>query len=121
METIDLEYTDIFDDNKVKKLSFSKHLINKKFKQDSLFALLVDGKSMEPVIKDRTVIVTDLSQKELIPDAIYIIYYEDKMWIKKCDLTNNTFVSINPNFSHLIYDITQTHIVGRVLLSFTNL
>lgn len=121
METINLEYTDIFDDNKNKKLSFSTHLINKDYNENSLFALLVDGKSMQPVINDKAVIVVDLSQKEPINGAIYILYYENKMWVKKCNIKNNTFVSINPDFSHLIYNIEDTHIVGRVLLTFTNL
>jgi len=32
---------------------------------DSLFVIKVDGKSMEPVIKDRTLVVADLSQREV--------------------------------------------------------
>ncbi|WP_320035679.1 S24 family peptidase [Halarcobacter sp.] len=121
MENINLEYTDIFDDNKVKKLSFSKHLITKEFKEESLFALLVDGESMQPVINDRAVIVADISQKELVKDAIYIVYHENKMWVKKYNINSNTFISINPDFSHLVYKKENTHIVGRVLLTFTNL
>ena len=100
---------------------FSKHLINKDYKESSLFALLVDGKSMQPVINDRAVIVVDLSQKELSEGDIYVLHYEAKMWVKKYDLKDDTFVSINPNFSHLVYKKDDIHIVGRVLLTFTNL
>lgn len=121
METINLQYTDIFDNNKIKELIFSKYLIDEKFKKESLFALIVDGKSMEPVIKDKAVIVVDLSQKYLLDNAIYILYYEDKMWVKRYNLEKRTFVSINPKFSHLVYKEEDIYLVGRVLLTFTNL
>jgi phage repressor protein C with HTH and peptisase S24 domain len=118
---INLEYTDIFDDNRVKKLQFSKHLINTSFNEKSLFAILVDGKSMEPRINDRAVIIADLSKKNLEDEKIYLLQYENKMWVKKYDLKNDTFVSINPNFSHLIYKSKDVYLVAKVLLTFTNL
>ena len=49
METITLEYVDVFDENKTKTLTFSKHLIKEPFNEKSLFANQVDGKSMQPV------------------------------------------------------------------------
>ena len=121
METIKLEYTDVFNNNKNKELVFSKHLINKEFNSKSLFALLVDGESMQPVINHKAVVVADLSKKELINDGIYLVYYENKMWIKKYSLKNKNFYSINPNFSHLVYEESTVHLVAKVLLTFTNL
>ncbi len=121
MDIIRLEYTDVFDENKVKELVFSSHLIKGKYNQGSLFPLMVDGKSMQPVINDRAVIVTDLSQKELKDEAIYVVYYGDKMWVKRYKEDDKTFVSINPDFSHLVYKKDEVHIVSRVLLTFTNL
>ena len=121
MNMIHLQYTDIFDENKIKELSFSKDSIKESFNEKSLFALIVDGKSMEPLIKDKAVIVVDLSQKKLLDEAIYVIYYKAKMWIKKYDKTINCFVSINPDFSHLIYKKDDVHLVGKVLLPFANL
>jgi len=118
---INLEYTNIFDNNKVKKLQFSKHLINTPFNEKSLFAILVDGKSMEPRINDRAVIIADLSKKVLEDKKIYLLQYENKMWVKEYDSKNDTFVSINPDFSHLIYKRKDVHLVARVLLTFTNL
>jgi len=120
MDTISLQYTDVFDENKTKDLVFSKHLIKNDFKESSLFALLVDGRSMQPLINDRAVIVLDLSQKE-IEEGIYVLYYENKMWVKKYNTQEKTFVSINPDFSHLVYKKGDVHIVGKVLLTFTNL
>ena len=121
MNNIYLEYTDIFDENKTKELVFSKHLLSSGYNEKSLFPLIVDGKSMQPVINDRAVIVADLSLKELINEKIYLVYYADKMWVKKYDDKKEVFISINPNFSHLVYQKDEVHLVARVLLTFTNL
>ena len=121
MSIVTLEYIDVFDGNKTKELVFSKYLIKTQFNEKSLFPLMVDGKSMQPVINDRAVIVADSSQKELVNDGIYIVYYEDKMWVKKYDEKNRLFVSINPDFSHLMYTVSDVHLVARVLLTFTSL
>lgn len=90
-------------------------MVKEEFKKESLFALVVDGKSMQPKIKDKEVIVVDLSQKELLHKKIYVVYFENKMWVKKYDKTNKIFVSINPDFSHLIYKANKVHIIGKVL------
>tara|TARA_B100001063_G_scaffold246174_1_gene284329 strand:- start:642 stop:1007 length:366 start_codon:yes stop_codon:yes gene_type:complete len=121
MSIINLEYTDVFDDKKIKKLTFSKHLLNSHFKEESLFALLVDGKSMQPVINHKAVIVADLSNKTLEKEKIYLVYYENKMWVKKYSLKSKSFYSINPDFSHLVYKQEEVHIVAKVLITFTNL
>ncbi len=118
---INLEYTDVFDNNKIKKVQFSKHLIKKDFKESSLFAVLVDGKSMEPVINHQAVVVADLSNKTLENDDIYLVYYDNKMWVKRYNLKNQSFFSINPDFSHLIYKKEEVHLVAKVILTFTNL
>ena len=121
MSTINLEYIDVFDNQKTKKLNFSKYLIKSEFKEESLFALLVDGKSMKPVINDKAVIVADLSNKTLEDNKIYLVYYGNKMWVKKYSLENKNFYSINPEFSHLVYKEEEVKIVGKVLITFTNL
>ena len=118
---ITLEYIDIFDESKKKELIFSKHLLNSKFNEKSLFSIIVDGKSMQPVINDRAVVVADLSQKELVDEKIYLVYYGEKMWIKKYDEKKEIFFSINPDFSHLIYKKDEVYLVAKVLITFTNL
>jgi len=121
MSHITLEYIDVFDENKTKELCFSKHLLKSKYNEKSLFPLIVDGKSMQPVINDRAVIVADLSSNMLVDDKIYVVYYEEKMWVKKYDEKEELFFSINPDFSHLVYKVNEVHIVAQVLLTFTNL
>lgn len=119
MNNIKLEYQDYFDDNKNKFLEFSKDLINEPYNLKSLMALKVDGKSMQPVINDKALVVADLSQKELLDASIYLVYKDNRMWIKKYDLKNETFVSINKDFAHLVYDLKDVHLVAKVLLTFT--
>ena len=97
------------------------HIVEKKFNKKSLFTLLVDGESMQPVINHKAVIVADLSQKDLEDDAIYLLYFENKMWVKKYNKKEEIFYSINPLFSHLVYNKEDVHLVAKVLITFTNL
>ncbi len=121
MSLLNLEYIDIFDENRKKELIFSKYLIKEPFNKNSLFANLVDGQSMQPVINHKAVIVSDLSQKELIHNKIYLVHTNNKMWIKKYNLEKEIFFSLNPKYSNLIYSKDDVHVIARVLLTFTNL
>lgn len=118
METIKLDYIDVFDGNLSKSIEFSKDLIKEPFNEASLFANMLDGKSMQPLISHKAVLVADLSNKELIDESIYMLYFQDKMWVKKYNKIDKTFVSINPEFSHLVYKEDEVHIVAKVLLTF---
>ncbi len=122
LDLITLEYKDIFDDNRDKKIEFSKSLLLRPYNLKSLFVVKVDGKSMQPVINDRALVIADLSQKEIINDSIYLIYKEDRMWIKKAFVSSSEikFISINTEYSHLVYDLKDVHVVAKVLLTFTN-
>ncbi len=53
--------------------------------------------------------------------AVYMSCIMSKMWVKKYDLKSETFVSINPKYAHLVYSQEDVHLVGRVLITFTNL
>lgn len=124
MSLITLEYVDTLDANNEKKvLEFSTNLLKEPVNKGSLFVIKVDGESMEPVIRDRTLVVADLSQKEVIEESIYLIYYENKMWIKKAkqELEGMTFVSINKEYSHLVYKEAQVRVVAKAVLSFNSL
>jgi len=124
LSLITLEYVDTLDANNEKKvLEFSTNLLKEPVNKGSLFVIKVDGESMEPVIRDRTLVVADLSQKEVIEESIYLIYYENKMWIKKAkqELEGMTFVSINKEYSHLVYKEAQVRVVAKAVLSFNSL
>ena len=123
MSLICLEYKDFFDNNKEKKLEFSENLLLSSYNVKSLFALKVDGESMQPVINDKALIVSDLSQKNIENESIYVVYNAGKMWVKKAIIDKNltTFISINKKFAHLIFNEKDTRVIGKVLLTFTNL
>jgi len=122
MSLISLEYIDVLGGKNEKKvLEFSEDLLKAPFNKSSLFVVKVDGRSMEPVIQDRALVVADLSQKELEDQGIYLVHYENRMWIKQAKEDRNrlTFISINKNFSHLVYEAETVHIVAKVILSFS--
>ena len=124
MGIITLEYHQEINGKIIKKeLSFSELLLTKNYKLESLFVIQVDGKSMEPRINDKALVVADLSQKEFKNEEIFLVYKDDKMWIKKAKTVDNQdfFVSINPNFAHLIYKKEDSRIIAKALLTFTNL
>lgn len=116
-----LNYTD--EKGKAQELCFSKSLLNKQYHEESLLVTKVDGQSMQPVILHEALVVSDLKQKQLEEKGIYIVFYEQRMWIKRAKQTKNGFIfeSINPDFSHLVYEAKDVVVVSKVLLTFTNL
>lgn len=92
MSLITLEYVDALESNNEKKvLEFSANLLKEPVNKGSLFVIKVDGKSMEPVIKDRTLVVGDLSQREV------------------------------EEYSHLVYKEEDVRVVAKAVLSFNSL
>ena len=121
MPLITLDYVDVLDGKNEKKvLEFSTDLLKKPVNKNSLFVVKVDGESMQPVIQNRALVVADLSQKTVEDKGIYLVYKEDKMWIKqaKKEARGMTFVSINEAFSHLVYEETDVRVVAKAVLSF---
>ena len=124
MNTIKLEYhQEINGKVEKKELEFSKDLLKLSYKLESLFVIQVDGKSMQPLINDKALVVADLSFKEFENDGIFLVYKDNKMWIKKAKTIDNKeyFVSINPDFSHLIYKKEESRIIAKAILTFTSL
>ncbi|EDZ61386.1 protein containing peptidase S24-domain [Sulfurimonas gotlandica GD1] len=123
MSLITLEYVDALDANNEKKvLEFSTNLLKEPINKGSLFVIKVDGESMEPVIKDRTLVVADLSQRGVVDADIYLVYYENRMWIKKAKQESDgmTFVSINKEYGHLVYKEADVRVVAKAVLSFNS-
>lgn len=124
MNIIKLEYhQEIAGKIQKKELEFSKDLLKTPYNITSLFVIQVDGKSMQTLINDKALVVADLSQKEFEDEAIFLVYKDDRMWIKKAKIVDEKkyFISINPDFSHLVYKKEETKIIAKALLTFTNL
>ena len=121
MSLVRLEYVDVLETkNEKKSLEFSINLLKEPVNTNSLFALRVDGESMQPVIMDRTLLVADLSQKLVEDGKIYLVHYENALWVKQAKekLGEMSFVSINEEYSHLVYQESEVHVVAKVVLSF---
>lgn len=78
---------------------------------------------MQPLINDRALVVADLSFKEFENDSIFLVYKDNRMWIKKAKIIDDKefFISINPDFAHLIYKKEESRIIAKAILTFTNL
>ncbi|WP_421716916.1 S24 family peptidase [Arcobacter arenosus] len=123
MNTIKLEYHHSIENKVIKKeLEFEENLIKTPYSKNSLFVSKVEGKSMQPLIMDNALVVADLSQKDFENESIFLIYKDENMWIKKASIidSNEFFVSINPNFSHLTYEKKDCRIIAKVLVYFNS-
>lgn len=76
----------------------------------------VFGESMEPDIKDGSLIFVDKSKKEIDNKSIYVINTKDGLYIKSIKVNNDKVIlkSNNPNFSDLIYNISDMNVIGKV-------
>lgn len=122
MSLITLDYVDTIDGKSEKKvLKFSTKLLPNPINKKSLFIVKVDGQSMQPVIRDRTLVVADLSQRTIEDKTIYLVYKENKTWIKqaKQEKDGMTFVSINTAYSHLVYPEAEVRVIAKVVLVFS--
>ena len=123
MNTIKLEYHYTVNNTVIKKeLEFEENLIKVPFSITSLFVSKVEGKSMQPLIMDNALVVADLSQKDFENESIFLIYKDENMWLKKGIIINSNefFISINPDFSHLTFKREDCRIIAKVLVYFNN-
>ncbi len=124
MDVITLEYHELINKKVEKKeLIFSRHLLQEPYHINSLSVIKVEGESMQPLIFDAALVVVDLSQRDVLHQGIYILEHDNKMWIKQAKIENDiiSFVSINEKFKHLVYPYEEVRIIGKSLLTFTNL
>jgi len=124
MDLIELEYVEVVNEIPTKKsLKFSKELLKQSYKLESLFVIKVEGESMQPLIQDSALIVADLSQVEVINEGIYIVYKENQMWVKQAKIQdeNISFISLNKEYSHLVFQSNEARVVARAVLTFTSL
>jgi len=124
MSIVELEYHEVHNGKVEKKsLTFSKELLQEPYSLDSLFVVKVEGESMQPKINDKALVVADVSQKEFCDSSIFLVEKENKMWIKEAKIVEGQkkFVSINPKFSHLVYEYQEVRVIAKALLTFTSL
>jgi len=103
-------------------LHFSSSLLKSKPRISSLFALQIEGESMQDLIQDKSLLVASLDIGTLSDGCLYLLDYENKLWVKKAKKINNSFVFISTNekFSHLLFKEEEIRVVAKVLASFAS-
>jgi len=88
--------------------------INSSYKYTDI--LQVFGESMEPDIKEGSLVFVDKSKKDISTKGTYIVRVKDEIYIKIIKLENDKVIlkSKNPLFDDILYSIDEVDIIGRV-------
>lgn len=101
--------------------SFRSDWINRKCRPNKCVLMDVAGDSMEPVIKDKDIVLIDQGQQAVIAGNIYAIGIDDEVLVKYVDKEPGCYVfrSANPAFAPIRVDISDeslnVRIIGRAL------
>ncbi|MDU1911081.1 XRE family transcriptional regulator [Fusobacterium sp.] len=89
---------------------------------EGCYLIEVIGNSMEPVIQDGAFVIVDPLQLEYVPNKIFIIKFNDEIFIKKIiwNAENNLMIlkSVNPEYDDIYISDTQANsveILGRAM------
>ncbi|AGE91772.1 XRE family transcriptional regulator [Photobacterium damselae] len=93
---------------------------------DNLLCVTVSGDSMEPVLKDGSLVVIDTSITHIIDGGIYVFRQDDLLRVKvfKYNKGKIRVVSYNPSYNDEVYlydEINCLNIVGKVVYFTTKL
>ena len=88
-------------------------------RRGNLVASRVDGDSMEPMLHSGNIVVIDRSDKNLVKNKIYAIFYDEGLTAKYVERQKDLLIlrPINPTAQVQIIDLTDSPnpIVGRVI------
>ncbi len=86
-------------------------------KGSKLNALKVDGDSMSPNIKPNSIIFIDLSKKKLNKACVYVVRYNDEVYVKRLeDLGNHILLrSDNISYNTITAKADEVYIIGQVV------
>lgn len=118
---ITLKYINL--QNQELQLSFSKHLLCKNTNEKSLFVMEIQGSSMEPLVLNKSLVILDLSKKELILDSLFLIALNNEVYIKKYIIKNKKemFVSINESYKDMFFMKKDIRVIAKAVLTFSRL
>jgi len=100
---------------------FRSDWINRRCRPGQCVVMDVGGDSMEPVIKDKDIVLVDQGQTEIITGNIYAIGIDDEVLIKHVDKVPGHYVlrSANKEYEPINVDLQDeslnVRIIGRVL------
>lgn len=115
-KTINLSYYDL-ENKKLKNINFPCSLIKEEYKEKELFLLSIDGKSMENIIPDASLVLATLNIKDLELNKIYVIENNKKLWVKIFKYINNEYIfsSINKDYTHIFFYKKDVRVIARFL------
>lgn len=85
-------------------------------------AIKVDGDSMSPNIKPDSIVLIDLEKKELINNAVFVLRYNDEVYVKRLeDIGDNILLrSDNISYSTITAKKSDLFIIGQVVNTILN-
>ncbi|MFY9075330.1 helix-turn-helix domain-containing protein [Malaciobacter mytili] len=88
-------------------------------KGKNINALRVHGDSMAPNIKPDSIIFIDLSKKKLKKACVYVVRYEDEVYVKRLEELDDHILlrSDNISYSTITAKKEDVHIIGQVVNS----
>jgi phage repressor protein C with HTH and peptisase S24 domain len=86
-------------------------------KGKNINALRVHGDSMAPNIKPDSIIFIDLSKKKLKKACVYVVRYEDEVYVKRLEELDDYILlrSDNISYSTITAKKEDVHIIGQVV------
>jgi SOS-response transcriptional repressor LexA len=88
----------------------------------SLYALKVESDSMSPNIKLNSVIIFDISKKDLCKACVYVLKYKNEICIKRVEDQENYILLRSDNIAYntITADKNDVEIIGQVLKSISS-
>jgi len=91
--------------------------INSRYKYTEI--LQVFGESMEPDIKEGSLVFVDKQDKELKSTGVYLIRTNEAIYLKHVNMIDNTYYMISTNKQYKDIRLDQFEILGRLKRVFT--
>lgn len=107
-----------YDDEDQDYLILPKQIVNTK----KAHALRVDGNSMSPNIRENSIIIVDLNQTDIINNNVYVVRFEDEIYVKRLELVDDNVLlrSDNMEYKTIVVPRARLSIIGKVLNTIQN-
>lgn len=99
------------DDDMVVELGGVKNLKN-------IEAINLSGNSMEPILKDKSIIFIDKSKKKLVNNEIFVVNTSFGVLVRRVQLNNNNFVDLiseKSEYTKKNVPLKEITVIGKVV------
>ena len=102
------------------QLAFRDEWLGKYGGPKNLFAIVIEGDSMEPTLFNSDIVVVNRNEKQIHPGGgIYSLVWQRKRMIKRLQVNPNTKMltikSDNPNYDDLVSPLDEVNIEGKLI------